>query len=216
MALYVSKQEFMVAAGKQTDFEAFSMRLLELLQKQGGFVRGSTLNSFGYPRKYALVSMWESREAARAFALSPALSTLLEETRPRDYVTPMRPLEAFEVVHRVTGQGEPKTGYLIDQSVPNQPAGNVKAFEDARLKLFEIRQKQAGGFVGNVLARFLGGGNRYMVLGAFTDAESEAAAASLPEIIQYFKEYGPAVIPISTESREPYEFIQDATGGSRQ
>ena len=33
------------------------------------------------------------------------------------------------------------------------------------------------------------------------------------ELYELLREYGPAVIPISTESREPYEFIQAAGAG---
>jgi len=213
MALYATKLDVMVAAGKLNEFEGFSGRRLELVGKQSGLLRAAVLNSLAYPAKHTLLTLWESREASRAFTHSSELSKLMDEMRPQAFLTPIGPMEAFEVVHRVTGPGVAKTGYLIDQTVPNQPAGNVKAYEEARLKLFELRQKLAKGFVVNVLARFLGGGNRYIVLGGFTDAASEVAAAALPEIVQYFREYGPGVIPISTESREPYEFIQAAGAG---
>ena len=56
----------------------------------------------------------------------------------------------------------------------------------------------------------LGSGNRYLVVGGFTDAASEAATAAKPELLQYWKDYGRGTIPISLESREPYEFVKVA------
>ena len=97
-------------------------------------------------------------------------------------------------------------GYIIDQKIEPGP-GRVQAYEDARLKLFQLREQHGAGFVVNILARFLGGGNRYLVFGAFEDAGSEAKTAAAPELVQYWKDYGASTIPIATESREPYEFV---------
>jgi heme-degrading monooxygenase HmoA len=206
VAMYFTKQEFQVRVGGAADWEAFASKLFDLMQKQGGLERASNLNSLGYPNKYTIVALWDSREQARDFGRSAALTKLLAETRPQEIAMPLTPIEAFEVVHRVGGGHGAKAGYIIDQRIESGP-GRVQAYEDARLKLFQLRQQHGKGFVVNILARFLGGGNRYLVMGAFTDAESEAATAEAPELVQYWKDYGPATIPIATESREPYEFV---------
>jgi heme-degrading monooxygenase HmoA len=206
MTMYFTKQEFNVQAGRAAAWESFAGRLFDLMEKQGGLDRASNLNSLGYPQKYTIAALWDSREHARAFGHSQELSQLLEDAQPRQFAQPATPLEAFEVVHRVGSGHHAQVGYIIDQKIEPGP-GRVQAYEDARLKLFQIREQHGKGFVVNILARFLGGGNRYLVFGAFEDAESEAATGALPELAQYWKDYGPATIPISTESREPYEFV---------
>jgi hypothetical protein len=209
MAMYFTKQEFEVRAGTHGIWQAFTGRLFDLMEKHGGLERASNLNSFGYPRKYTLLALWQSRDRAIAFGRSDGLIQLLNEARPQEAASPLTPLEAFEIVHRVGGGHGAKVGYIIDQRVEAGP-GRIQAYEDARLKLFEVRRDHGTGFVVNLLGRFLGGGNRYLVLGAFTDAESEAATAAAPELVQYWREYGPSTIPIATETREPYEFVQVA------
>jgi hypothetical protein len=209
MAMYFTKQEFEIRAGRHNDWQAFVGKLFELMEKHGGLERASNLNSFGYPRKYTIIALWENRDRAMAFGRSEGMIQLLAEARPQEAASPLTPLEAFEIVHRVNGVSGAKVGYIIDQKIEAGP-GRVQAYEDARLKLFEVRRDHGTGFVVNLLARFLGGGNRYLVVGAFTDAESEAATTAAPEMQQYWREYGPATIPIATEMREPYEFVQVA------
>jgi heme-degrading monooxygenase HmoA len=209
MAMYFTKQDFQVRIGRQTDWEAFAGKLFSLMEQHGGLDRVSNLNSLGYPTKYTIAALWDSREHAREFSRSDALCQLLNEAEPQQSATPLTSIEAFEVVHRVGTGRAAKVGYIIDQKVEAGP-GRVEAYENARLKLFELRKLHGTGFVVNILARFLGGGNRYLVFGGFTDAESEAATAAAPELLQYWREYGPATIPISLESREPYEFVLTA------
>ncbi len=209
MALYLTKQEFQVRAGSAARFEAFADALFGVMEKQGGILRADNLNSLGYPTKYAILALWESRDDARAFGRSSRLTQLLAETSPQEIATPLTSIEAFEVVHRVGGGGPAKVGYVIDQKAEGDSRA-VQAYEAARLKLFELRKQHGQGFAFNVLARWLGGGNRYLVVGAFSDAESEAATAAKSELLQYWKDYGPASIPISLESREPYEFVKVA------
>jgi hypothetical protein len=209
MAMYFTKQEFEVRAGAHDDWRSFVEKLFKLMEKHGGLERASNLNSFGYPRKYTIIALWESRDRASAFGRSEELIQLLREARPQEAATPLTPLEAFEIVHRVSGVGGSKVGYIIDQKIEAGP-GRIQAYEDARLKLFELRRDHGTGFAFNILARFLGGGNRYLVVGGFTDADSEAATAASPELVQYWREYGPATIPIATEMREPYEFAKVA------
>lgn len=206
MAMYFTKQEFQVRVGRQSDWEAFTVKLFDVMERQGGLERASSLNSLGYPTKYTIAVLWDSRDHARAFSRSDELCQLLAEAQPQNAATPLTPIEAFEIVHRVGAGHGAKVGYIIDQKVEPGP-GRVQAYEDARLKLFQLREQHGTGFVVNILARFLGGGNRYVVFGAYTDAESEAATAAAPELVQYWREYGPATIPISLESREPYEFV---------
>jgi heme-degrading monooxygenase HmoA len=206
MAMYFTKQEFQVQAGRALEWEQFVQRLFGAMEQSGGLERASNMNSLGYPQKYTIAALWDSRDQARAFGHSDALSKLVGEARPRDLATPLTPIEAFEVVHRVGSGHHAKVGYIIDQKIEAGP-GRVQAYEDARLKLFQLREQHGKGFVVNILSRFLGGGNRYLVFGAFEDAESEAATAATPQLVQYWKDYGPQTIPISTESREPYEFV---------
>jgi hypothetical protein len=206
MAMYFTKQEFEVRAGAHDDWRSFVEKLFDLMEKHGGLERASNLNSFGYPRKYTIIALWENRDRASAFGRSEELIQLLREARPQEAATPLTPLEAFEIVHRVGPAHGAKVGYIIDQRIEAGP-GRIQAYEDARLKLFELRRDHGTGFVFNLLAKFLGGGNRYLVVGAFTDPESEAATAENPELAQYWREYGPTTIPIATETREPYEFV---------
>jgi len=209
MPMYFTKQEFQVRVGRMTDWETFTGRLFALMESHGGLERASNLNSLGYPTKYTIVALWDSREQARAFSRSDGLCQLLAEAQPQQSATPLTPIEAFEAVHRAGSGHGAKVGYIIDQKVETGP-GRVQAYEDARFKLFQLREQHGTGFVVNILARWLGGGNRYLVFGGFTDPESEAATAAAPQLVQYWKEYGPATIPITLESREPYEFVQVA------
>ena len=208
MAMYTTKQDFQVRAGWLTQFEAFGGKLFELFDKQEGFLRATLLNSLGYPTKYTIFATWESREAARALGHSSALTQLLAESTPRELAIPLTPVEAFEVVHRASGGNSgARVAYIIDQKCGSAP-GQAQAYEDARHKLFLVRKQHGTGFVVNILARFLGGGNRYIVFGAYTDAKSEAETAAHPELIAYWKAYGAQTIPIATETREPYEVVR--------
>jgi heme-degrading monooxygenase HmoA len=142
MAMYFTKQDFQVRIGRQTDWEAFAGKLFSLMEQHGGLDRVSNLNSLGYPTKYTIAALWDSREHAREFSRSDALCQLLNEAEPQQSATPLTSIEAFEVVHRVGTGRAAKVGYIIDQKVEAGP-GRVEAYENARLSCLSCESSTA-------------------------------------------------------------------------
>jgi heme-degrading monooxygenase HmoA len=85
--MYATRTELMVAPGKARAWEAFWAKVSELGKAQQGFQAGMLLNSLSYPAKYVSLTLWESREAGRAFAKSEAFSALFQATSVQELAT---------------------------------------------------------------------------------------------------------------------------------
>ena len=68
--MYATRTEVIVAPGKALAWEAFWARVSELGKAQQGFQVATLLNSLSYPAKYVFHTLWDSREAGRAFTKS--------------------------------------------------------------------------------------------------------------------------------------------------
>src|SRR5262245_496624 len=112
--MYAIRTEVIVLPGQVRAFETWWARLSELGKAQPGFQEGTLLNALSYPAKYVFLMRWESREARQAWAKSEAFSAFFQANPPQALVTPGRPLEAYDVLVRVTGEGQPASAGLVD------------------------------------------------------------------------------------------------------
>src|SRR2546428_2006892 len=113
-AMYAIRTEVMVVPGKTRAWEACWAQLSSLTKAQHGFQTGTLMNSLSYPAKYVLLMLWESREARQAWAKGEAFSAFVQANPPQALVTPGRPQEAYDVLFRVTGEGQPAYAGLGD------------------------------------------------------------------------------------------------------
>ena len=204
--MYVTRQEVTVAGGRGTEYLERTNRLGELVRSQKGFLGRLILNSFGYPAKYTALTTWESREAARAFAMSPQIATFLRENPLEGMATVTRPMEAYAVIHDVSSSGEPGSVVLVEWMLDARP-GNAAAFEASRKELFELARKHVPDFVSSGLLRFLGAANKYLAVRQNTNRDALAPAA--PPEVQAYNAAHPATGFASTpNAAERYEVIQ--------
>src|SRR5712692_997930 len=93
LIMYLTREEALVRAGCATRYEDETAAFFDLLRQQSGLLRATLLNSFGTPARYTRLVQWRTRDEARAFDRSPALSAFLDR-RPVDAThAPSRPLE---------------------------------------------------------------------------------------------------------------------------
>ena len=182
--MYVTRAETTVVAGRAGDYEERAKRLGELVKSQRGFQGRLLLNSFGYPGKWATLTFWESREAARAWARSPQNVAFIQANPLQGISTLNRPAEAYAVIHDVSSSGEPGSVNLLDIALDVRP-GNAAAYEASRKELFELRKKHWPGFVSDRLLRFLGGPNKYLIVRQLTSREALPAPQPVPETQAY-------------------------------
>src|SRR5712692_3208256 len=161
--MYATRTEVMVAPGKALAWEAFWAKISELGKAQQGFQAGTLLNSLSYPAKFVSLTLWESRDAGRAFAKSAAFSALFQATSVQELATLGRPQEAYDVLMRVIGEGQSAYALLIDWTLDPRP-DNAASFERTRKEIFELRKQYVPGFVGNGLGRLLGQDRKYQVV----------------------------------------------------
>lgn len=211
--MYLSRTETMVAAGREAEYEDRVKRLGELAQKQPGFQQRGVLNSLSYPRKYSVISRWDSREAFRANIMTEAYRAFQQANPAAAISTATRPQEGYEFI---LGVGDPTTiasrNYItIVEWVIN--AGAAADYETSRKEVFELRQKLQQGFVRNSLWRLGGMANRYLILQAYTSLEGVRANATNPELQAFNSAH-----PVSNYSSTPnitdtFEVLQSVVAG---
>ncbi len=209
-AMYATRTELMVVPGKARAWEAWWAKVSELGKAQQGFQAGTLLNSLSYPAKYVSLTLWESREAGRAFAKGEAFSALFQATSVQELATLGRPQEAYDVLTRVMGEGQSAYASLIDWALDPRPE-NAASFERTRKEIFDLRKQYMPGFVGNGLGRLLGHLYRYQVVQFYSamDALRSAVAGSQIPQIQAFMEAHPNSEHASTPtSGEGYEVVR--------
>lgn len=172
--------------------------------------RAALLNALGYPEKYTTLTEWESREHALAFSRGSTLAAFVREHPREGVVTPSRPVEAYEVVHRVLGTGPLGAVYLIDEIVQAGP-GNLELFEETRGAVYQLRRQFGTGFALSLLSRFLGGANRYLIFGAFNAVGDDQKTANAPEIRRYWEEHSTAEKLVPSAVRELEVLVKAAT-----
>ncbi|MSQ15371.1 MAG: hypothetical protein EXR50_05865 [Dehalococcoidia bacterium] len=204
--MYVTRNEYMVTAGRYDQYEARNSKFFELLRAQPGYQAGFLLQSLGSPAKYTRLGRCESREAQMAFTKSDKIRTF-QQANPNDGMwTPSGPQQAFEVLVIVDGAWEAKYANIVDWNIK---PGMAAAFESNRKALFELRKQHLSGkgWVSSRLARFLGTANKYFILNLDSGPEF-AGDADVPEI-QLFNLRSPGADFRSTPNvQERYEVIQ--------
>lgn len=196
----------MVTPGRLTQFESAVERYFELMRTQPGILRATLLNSLGHPARYTTLEQWERRADAQAFAKSEAFAGFAREHALDGIATPSRPVEAYEVVHRVVAGGRPVAAYLIDEVVASGP-GNLQAFEESRGEVYRLRKEFGPGFAVSLLSRFLGGANRYLIFGAFSSPGDDERTANAPEITRYWEEHPSAQRLVTSAVRDRQEIV---------
>ena len=182
--MYVTRTETTVVAGRAGDYEERAARLGELVKSQRGFQGRLLLNSFGYPGKWALLTFWESREAARAWARSPQNLAFIQANPLQGISALNRPGEAYAVIHDVSGSGEAASVNLVDIALDARPC-NAAAFEASRKELLELRKEHFQGFVSNWTLRFLGSANRYLGVLQSSSREMLGPVQTAPELAAF-------------------------------
>jgi heme-degrading monooxygenase HmoA len=208
--MYATRTELMVAPGKARAWEAFWAKVSELGKAQQGFQAGMLLNSLSYPAKYVSLTLWESREAGRAFAKSEAFSALFQATSVQELATLGRPQEAYDVLMRVMSEGQSAYAGLVDWTLDPQP-DNAASFERTRKEIFELRKKYVSGFVANGLGRLLGHQYRYQVVQFYStmDALSSAVLGSqIPQIQALIEAHPNSKFASTPVSGDRYEVVR--------
>lgn len=162
--MYVTMTQTMTVAGRAADYEARQARLQDFVKTQPGFQAGVLSNSLGNPGKYSGLTRWESREAARNYRMSEAFKTFRQANPLEGLSTPVRPMEAYEVIHAVGAPRAGLRGFSTTAEWTITPGGaNGEAFQRTRKDLIDLRHKHSKGIVLSRLFRFLGNRNRYVI-----------------------------------------------------
>jgi heme-degrading monooxygenase HmoA len=204
--LYLTREEVSVFAGSAGTYESSVEERFALLRSQPGFLRAILLNSLGFPARYTTLTQWQSREHGIAFQRGSQLTAFLEGHAADNVYIPSRPLEAYEVVHRVLGSGSPVANYLIDEVVRQGP-NTISEFEETRGAVYQLRRKAGLGFAASLLSRFLGGSNRYLIFGGFNAEGDDRRTAESPEIVRYWQEHPGADQLVPNAVRDPVSLV---------
>lgn len=136
-------------------WEAWWAQLSDMAKAQPGFQAGMLLNSLSYPAQYVFLMGWESRAVRQAWIKGEAFSAFFQAHAIQGLVTLGRPQEAYDMLCRVTGEGQAAYGVLADWTLDVR-AGNAASFERTCKELFELRKQYVQRFVANGLGRLLG------------------------------------------------------------
>jgi heme-degrading monooxygenase HmoA len=200
----------MVLAGKVRAFEAWWGQLGALAHAQHGFQEGTLLNSFSYPAKYVFLMRWESREARQAWSKGETFSAFFQANPPQALATPGRPQEAYDVLVRVTGEGQPAYAGLVDWTLDPRP-DNAASFERSRQEIFALRKQHVPGLVLNGLGRLCGHQGRYQVVQFYRTMDALRAASPgspIPELQAFGEAHPPSAYASTPPSVEVYEVVQ--------
>ncbi len=157
---YVTRREEMVPVGRVGDYMEWNEKVVDILKSQPGFQGYLTLSSLGYLDKYSRLSIWDSREAWRAAALSPALESFAKANPTNDLMTESAPALGYEVVFEITGTRRAGVVNLNDFIV--DVAGAVPAFVESRRVYWEGAKDGDPRFARRLLLRQLGYENRFV------------------------------------------------------
>jgi heme-degrading monooxygenase HmoA len=208
--MYAIRTEVKVGPGKALAWEAWWTKASELGKAQQGFQVGTMLNSLSFPAKYVSLTLWESREAGRAFARGEAFSALFQAHAVQELGTLGRPQEAYDVLTRVMGEGQAAYAILVDWTLDPRP-DNAASFERTRKEIFELRKQYIPGFVGNGLGRLLGHPYRYQVVQFYSTMDALRAGgfgSQIPQIQAFGAAHPPSEYASAPFSGEAYEVIR--------
>lgn len=187
--MHVVRTETAVAAGRAAAYLAVFDALVEGLKQHPGFVGTGLGNSTAYPGKYTALIRFENREAAGAWGMSPVF-TAWADAHPRGGIgAATRPIEGYELIEEVRGPAEIRYAIFVDWTL-NAGPGNAQAFEDSRRELFALRKRLYPELGLQRLLRFLGPGNRYLVMGGASEPFGPLSRRT-PEEVQRFLDAHP-------------------------
>ncbi len=184
--MYVTRIELMAMPGRARELQAFTARVFDILKDQPGYLRGGLANSLGTPAKYSAITLWESQAAGETALRREAFQTFLAANPPTAFATIARPLEAFEVVHRVQDRPVTEAGHigLVDITIDPMRA---PAFENVSKELLDLIRRVGHGLISATLARWLSGGGRYLAVIVSTDREAAQRTFNAPEVQAWFQ-----------------------------
>jgi heme-degrading monooxygenase HmoA len=200
----------MVGAGNVRAFEAWWAQFSALVHAQRGFHEGTLLNSLSYPAKYVFLMRWESREARQVWAKGEVFNDFMQANPPQQLVTLGRPQEAYDVLVRVTGEGQPAYAGLVDWTLDPRP-GNAASFERSRQEIFALRKQHVPGLVLNGLGRLFGHQYRYQVVQFYSTLDALQAASPgspIPQLQAFGQAHPPSTYASTPPNGEVYEVVQ--------
>jgi heme-degrading monooxygenase HmoA len=200
----------MASPGKVRAFEAWWGQLSALAKAQRGFQEGTLLNSLSYPAKYVFLMRWESREARQVWAKGEAFNDFFQANPPQEFVTLGRSQEAYDVLFRVTGEGQAAYAGLVDWTLDPRP-GNATSFERSRKEIFALRKHHVSGLVLNGLGRLCGHQYRYQVVQCYSTMDALQAASPgspIPQLQVFGEAHPPSAYASTPLSAEVYEVVQ--------
>jgi hypothetical protein len=137
-------------------------------------------------------------------------STFVQANPIQGLVTPGRPQEAYDVLFRVTGEGQPAYAVLGDWTLDPRP-GNAASFERTRKEVFELRKQYVPGFVANGLGRLFGHQYRYQVVQFYSTMDALRAVSpgsQIPELQAFVGAHPASEYASAPLSAEVYEVVQ--------
>jgi heme-degrading monooxygenase HmoA len=211
--VYATRQSIMVAPGKFDAVEARIKGISALQQAQPGFNVRRVLQSLGYPAKITILTYWDSRDAARAAIRSRAFTDWLAANPADGLTTSSIPVEAYDVVHEVTGSAAtdktPGHVTLVEWTL-NPGLANAEAFEQSRRDAFALQVRHNPGFIRHRLLRFLGSPGRYLVINANVSLDALREAMRVPDIARFTEAHPASTYAATPPVIEAYEPLRIA------
>jgi heme-degrading monooxygenase HmoA len=198
--MYLLRSDLTAAPGGARELEEFADAAYARLREAPGFVSALLGNALGFPDAYVSLITWQSRALARHWRMSEASLPLCRQLRAQTLMTLARPTEAYELLYEERTTAAAGTYLGFAERTVSDPTTQAAAFEETARRVSALRRRYGAGFVANGLARFLGGGGRYMAVLLYTDEAAAAGIDSAPEIAVYRRSHpfgaftGPAVL----------------------
>ena len=180
--MYSIRAQGSVLSGRSREFEALAGRFLDMLRSQPGCQGVGLFNSLSYPFQYNWISTWENRQVSDAVIRSETFEEFMRENTPATpFVTPLGPVEAYELVTYKRQPGGAGVAYLAIRTInPTQ----VDAFQQSRQQLFEILNQQRG-VVTTALSRLAGSRTQWAIYLSWLSEDDMQAAVNSPELQQW-------------------------------
>ena len=161
--MYAMRTEVMIVPGEGRAFEAWWAQFSDLAKAQRGFQTGRIVTFPQLSAQICLPHALGEPGSATGLGPRPGVQRFLQAHPPQLLGTWAGPQEAYDVLFRVTGEGQPAYAGLVDWTLDPRP-GNAARFERSRKEIFELRKQHVSGFVLNGLGRVFDHEYRYQVV----------------------------------------------------
>lgn len=213
--MHLIVNEATVPAGKLRAFLDREERFHAVLVKHAGFRGAVLIRSLGHPLRFARGTLLESAPSAYALLTSPEFEDFMAANPVAGFLTPVRPLELYELVADAGVAATALTPGMyiagVEWTLDGRPAV-AAAFEHSRRTLFELRQKYDG-FVRSSLYRFLGTPNRYFVVNTSTSREAMMSGLATPEVQTFQAGHPPSTYTSTAPTINEYEVVKVTSAG---